>query len=147
MAVRLDSGKEVKGMSFAKLIVVQKLPAELTAETAERFLAAVEPILDVKRPLVVFDFSAVQHFDSAGVAALLRCLEEVLKRNGDLKLAAIPAPSIAVLEMTGVDRLFEIFENASDAANSFHQIRGYSTGATGNFAPAARFAAGSEIAI
>jgi anti-sigma B factor antagonist len=135
-------------MSFAKLVMVQNLPEKLTADTAERFLAEMEPMLDGKRPLVVFDFSDVRHFDGAGVAVLLRCLEEVLKRNGDLKLAAIPAPWIAVLEMAGVDRLFEMFENASDAADSFYQIQGYHRReATPTFAPLAPFAAENEIAI
>jgi anti-sigma B factor antagonist len=135
-------------MSFVKPVMVHNLPEKLTADTAQRFLSDIDPMLDDKRPLVVFDFSDVRHFDSAGVVALLRCLEEVLKRNGDLKLAAIPAPWVAVLEVAGVDRLFEIFDSASDAAGSFYQIQGYQAGdATRTFAPVAPFAAESEIAI
>jgi anti-anti-sigma regulatory factor len=78
-------------------------------------------LVKADRPRVVFDFSSVGELDSTGVKALLVCLEEVLKRNGDLKLAAIPPEPAVVLEVTGVDRLFEIFENSSDAVESFNR--------------------------
>jgi len=71
---------------------------------------------------LVFDFSGVRQLDSAGIEMLLRCLEEVMKRNGDIKLAAVPPAPAVILELTGVDRFFEIYENASDAVESFHQF-------------------------
>jgi anti-sigma B factor antagonist len=135
-------------MSFAQPVIVFNLPEKLTADTGDCFVAEVEAMLDGKRPLLVFDFSEVRHFDSGGIAALLNCLEEVLKRNGDLKLAVLPAESIALLEMTGVDRLFEIFDDASEAANSFYEIRGDQRGgATATFDQAGRFAAGTEMSV
>jgi len=45
-----------------------------------------------------------------------------MKRNGDVKLASIPPGATAILELTRVDRLFEAFESAADAVNSFHQF-------------------------
>jgi hypothetical protein len=47
---------------------------------------------------------------------LLCCLEEAMKRNGDVKLAAIPAGAEATVELI---RLFEIFETSADAVKSF----------------------------
>lgn len=112
-------------MSSVRPVIVKNLPERLTAGNTGRFFDDVEPILEGDRPRVVFNFSSVRHFDYAGVAILLACIEEVLKKNGDLKLAAVPAPSLTILELTGVDRLFEVFENTADAIKSFYQIPGY----------------------
>jgi hypothetical protein len=57
------------------------------------------------------------------VYMLLCCLEETLKRNGDVKLAAVPPAAMAVLNVTGVDRVFEIYDTIPEASNSFLEPR------------------------
>jgi anti-anti-sigma regulatory factor len=57
--------------------------------------------------------------DRFAIHMLLCCLEEAMKRNGDVKLAAVSPTARATLEMTRVDRLFEIYETETDAVNSF----------------------------
>jgi hypothetical protein len=57
------------------------------------------------------------------VYILLCCLEETLKRNGDVKLAALPPPAMAVLHVTGVNRVFEIHDTIPEALNSFLERR------------------------
>jgi anti-anti-sigma regulatory factor len=49
-------------------------------------------------------------------------LEEAIKRNGDVKLSAVPAEARSTLKLTGVDRIFEIFETNAEAVNSFRQV-------------------------
>ena len=50
---------------------------------------------------------------------LLHCLEEAMKRDGDLKLAAVSPASAIILELMRVDRVFEVFETPEEAARSF----------------------------
>jgi hypothetical protein len=57
------------------------------------------------------------------VYMLLCCLEETLKRNGDVKLAALPPAAMAVLNVTGVNRVFEIYDTIPEALNSFLEPR------------------------
>ena len=45
-------------------------------------------LLDTDRPSLVLGLSDVRQLDSAGIELLLRCVEEAMKRNGDVKLAA-----------------------------------------------------------
>ena len=45
-----------------------------------------------------------------------------MKRNGDVKLAAIPPGAAAILELARVDHLFEAFDSTADAVNSFHRF-------------------------
>jgi anti-anti-sigma factor len=74
------------------------------------------------RPRVVLDCSRVLQFDIAGIQVLLHCLEEAMKRNGDVKLAAIPPGAGKILERTGVVNLFEVFDNTLDAVESFYRL-------------------------
>lgn len=109
-------------MTTGKPVVVKRLPETVSEPQSRIFFRELEPILDSDRPRIVFDFTGVRTFDSAGVELLLRCMEEAMKRNGDLKLASLSPELAVILEMTRVDRLFEVFENCNDAVESFHRF-------------------------
>jgi anti-sigma B factor antagonist len=109
-------------MISGRAVIVKQLPEKLSLEEGRNFLLEVEPSLKADRPRLVLDCSNVRQLDSAGIQVLLHCLEEAMKRNGDVKLAAIPPAAAAVLEVTKVDSLFEAFETASDAVNSFYHF-------------------------
>jgi anti-sigma B factor antagonist len=109
-------------MTTGKPVVVKQLPEILDLKHSEAFLRELAPLFENDHPRLVFDFSGVRHLDSAGVELLLRCAEEAMKRNGDLKLAAVSPQLIVILEITRVDWLFEIFENCNDAVESYHRF-------------------------
>lgn len=98
------------------------MPEKLSLTHGRGFFREVEPYLQADRPRVVLDCSRVRHLDSAGIHVLLRVLEEAMKRNGDVKLASVPPGAAAMLRLTRVGRLFEVFDNTADAVNSFHQF-------------------------
>ncbi len=110
-------------MTNGRLVAVKQLPERLSVKQGRGFFREVESCLNVDRPRVVLDCSQVKQLDSAGIQVLLRCLEEAMKRNGDVKLAAIPPGAAAILALTRVDRLFEAFDSTADAVNSFHRLR------------------------
>jgi anti-anti-sigma regulatory factor len=60
--------------------------------------------------------------DSAGVEMMLHCLEEAMKRDGDLKLAALSPESEVVLELMRVARVFEAFATSDEAVRSFNAV-------------------------
>ena len=60
--------------------------------------------------------------DSAGIETLLHCLEEALKRDGDLKLAAVSPEAEVMLELLRVARVFETFPTSDEAVRSFNAI-------------------------
>jgi anti-sigma B factor antagonist len=103
-------------------VVVKRLPEQLKLGQIHLFLDEIGPLFQRNRPCIVFDFCRVSQMDSAGVEVLLCCMEEAMKRNGDLKLAAVPPASAIILELTRVDRLFEIFDTVEDAVNSFYGV-------------------------
>jgi anti-sigma B factor antagonist len=78
-----------------------------------------QELLRRDEPRVVFDFGSVTQMDSSGVEFLLDCLSSIVRRDGELKLAALSTQAATVLEITRVGRLFEIFPTVEDAVRSF----------------------------
>src|SRR5436190_23806819 len=106
-------------METSRPVIVKRMPARLNMRESRAFARDVHPLINSDRPQIVFDLSLVQQLDAAGVEMLLRCMSEAMKRDGDLKLAALSPQASIVLEMTRTDRLFEIYETSSDAVRSF----------------------------
>jgi anti-anti-sigma factor len=106
-------------METNKPVVIKRLPAVMNNGGAKKFFSEVLPLLRSDRPQLVFDLSQVTEIDVAGVEVLLRCMREVMRGDGDLKLASLSAPAATVLELTRADRLFEIYETSTDAVRSY----------------------------
>jgi len=109
-------------MTNSRPVVVKQLPDRVSVNETQQLFRELAPLFEGDRPCLVFDFSEVRQLDSAGIEMLLRCMEEAMKRNGDVKLAAVSPQVTVILELTRVERLFEIFENPSDAVESFHRF-------------------------
>ncbi len=103
-------------------VIVMELPENLRQTEIKAFLDGLLPLLEADRPCIVLDCSKIQHIDSAGVEALIHCLQEAMKRDGDLKLAAVSPMSAVILELMRVDRLFEVFDTPEEAVRSFHAL-------------------------
>jgi anti-sigma B factor antagonist len=109
-------------MTTSRAVSVKKLPEDVTLNHVRRLYLEIAPILEEDRPCLVFDCSEVRQIDAVGIEMLLRCMEEAMKRNGDVKLAAVSPQLAVMMELTRLDRLFEVFQNPSDAMESFHRF-------------------------
>ena len=103
-------------------VIVQQLPEKLHSGEGQVFFGQMQKLLTLTQPRFVLDFTQVAELDAAGIYLLLQFLEEVMKLNGDVKLAAVPPGPAKILEATGVDHLFEIFDCSADAVHSFHYL-------------------------
>ena len=106
-------------METSRPVVVKRMPEKVNQREARKFFQDVQPFLTADRPQLVFDLSLVKQLDAAGVEMLLNCVSEVMKRDGDLKLASLSKQATMVLELTRTDRLFEIYDNSTEATRSF----------------------------
>lgn len=106
-------------METSRPVVVKRVPALLNTRQARQFHDEVRPLLRVDRPQIVFDLAAVRQIDAAGIDMLLQCMTDASRRDGDLKLANLSPHAAVILELTRTDRLFEIYETATDAVKSF----------------------------
>lgn len=100
-------------------VTVTRLPETLDMKQGRLFFKELESRMNIDRPCIVLDCSRVRDMDRFAIHMLLCCLEEAMKRDGDVKLAAVSPAAREALELTRVDRLFEIYDTEPKAVNSF----------------------------
>jgi anti-sigma B factor antagonist len=107
-------------MCASRPVIVMQVPERLYESEATSFQEELKNLLQAERPRIVLDCSGIKDIDSTGVEMLLLCMDEAMKRDGDVKLAAVAPGSAVILELMKVDRLFEVFDSAEEAVRSFH---------------------------
>ncbi len=107
-------------MNRRAVIVTQLRP--LNAKKAQEFLRRLtESITTIVRPGIVLDCSSLDRLDADILDLLLCCLEEALKCNGDVRLAALHPDVGALLDSIGAGSLFQIFTTVNEATESFRR--------------------------
>ena len=81
------------------------------AELGDRLMR----LLDPSCVWVLLDFSAVEHLDYRGVAALVARADAFRRAGGDLKVCGLSPYLQAVLRAGGAHGAFEVFRDANDA--------------------------------
>ena len=104
-----------------RTVTVKNMPQRVDRNTEREVLREVTEALQVERPAIVLNCAQLRQMDSAAVHLLLCCLEEAMKRNGDVRLAGVSAQASEVLAAWGVDRLFREFETTEQAVESFQR--------------------------
>jgi len=104
-------------------VTMKPLPEALSRDQADILLRELTPCFNVNRPCLVIDCSNLRRLDANALHLLLCCLEEAMKRNGDVRLAGVSPEARAILKSTGVDRLFTLFDSSTDAERSFDRAR------------------------
>lgn len=72
---------------------------------------------------LVIDMADIDFVDSSGLGSLVACLRSVNKATGDLRIAGLQDRVRAVFELVRLNQIFEIFDSADAAANSFHTVQ------------------------
>lgn len=100
-------------------LIVKPVPATMERKSQRAFVQALALEMSEYRPRVVLDCSGREAIDRATIFLMLCCLEEALKRNGDVRLAGISPAARAMLEDCKADRLFQMFSSKTEAIESF----------------------------
>lgn len=103
-------------------VSVERLKVTFNAEEERAFLQGLKDRVEGYRPRIVLNCSDLCGLGGSSLHLLLCCLEEAMKRNGDIKLSSVPSAAQLVLNAAGVDRLFEIYESDADAIRSFQRF-------------------------
>jgi anti-anti-sigma factor len=102
-------------------VSIKQLPDKLDVKRGRLFFRELESSIDVERPRIVLDCSPVHEMDRYALHLLLCCLEGAIKRNGDVRLAAVTPTAMHNLQLAGIDRLFQIFSSVEGAVESFER--------------------------
>jgi anti-sigma B factor antagonist len=115
-------------------VMTELLPEALSEKESAQLLRELVSHMSIERPCIVLDCGSIRQMDRSFLNLLLGCLEEAMKRNGDVKLAAVPSHAKLVLRAIGAHRLFEVFDTGTEAVRSFQ--RHIPVGISGTFVPA-----------
>lgn len=102
-------------------VTVLRLPVNLNTKSEWSFLQEVERHMGGSRPFLVLDCSTIHRLDKPMIFLLLRCLEEALKRNGDVKLSGISMAGDSALGFSVANGIFEVFDSTEEAVSSFYK--------------------------
>lgn len=108
-------------MRETRRISIRKMPSQIDRAHQKDFYRELESYINVDRPSVVLDCSLLVNLDRHAIHLLLCCLEEAMKRNGDVRLAAVRPEVRSILRSTGLDSIFQVFDSIADAVESFRR--------------------------
>jgi anti-anti-sigma factor len=75
---------------------------------------------------VVLQLDRLDFVDSSGLGALMRLMQAARAKGADLKLCGVPARIMKMLELTHVDRQFEIYDSIEEAITAAYLGSRYS---------------------
>ncbi len=108
---------EVRSQSDVKVI---KLRGRLNlGESVDRMRQTFDDLMAAGSLHFVIDLAEVSMVDSSGIGLLVRCLTAAKQSAGSLKLLNPSKFAVQTLRMTGLLKLFEVFDNLDQAIASF----------------------------
>ncbi len=97
--------------------IVVNLPEQTTAKQARALCRDLKArLINVDQPHVILDLSDVKELDTAGLDLLLECLNQAVRRDGMVEVRSISPEAATILELTGMDQIFQLVPGAT--ANS-----------------------------
>lgn len=107
---------EVQSLKRVELIAVS---GRIDSSNANEFDAALKELTDKGEYQLVLNMSGVEYTSSAGLRAMVAALRECKKHNGDLRLSAPSNRVHEVLDLAGLNSLFQIFDDDVSAVGSY----------------------------
>ena len=94
--------------------------AEMAPDIVEALMARVGELAEAGRPaLLVVDMAKVKFVDSVGLGSMVVLLRRVKGTQGRLALTGLGGHSRRVLQVTGLDKVFELHEDVPSALEDF----------------------------
>src|SRR5262245_36302316 len=88
-------------------------------ELVDKLRQDIDSHLSAGHPRMVINMTNVRSLDSSGIGVLVRSLSLAKKVGGTIKLANVPPAVAQTLQITGIWRLFEVFDSDQKAVESF----------------------------
>jgi anti-sigma B factor antagonist len=96
------------------------LVGRFDASSAASFRDTIKTLLQGGAGRYVVDFQQVNYIDSGGLGSLVASLRQIRQVEGDIKVSGLTERVRSVFELTRLHRIFEIFEDSSQATRSYH---------------------------
>lgn len=110
VTINLESFKRADLISFV---------GRIDSSNASEMDAVFKDRLDNGRYRLVLDLNGINYMSSAGLRAMVAALRECKKHSGDVRIANPSERMADVLELAGLQDLFQVFEDATSAVGSY----------------------------
>ncbi len=105
-------------------IIILDLKGRLVAgDEVGAFRTAFEKLCLDNAPKVILNLHAVDYIDSLGLGTMVMCYTRMQKVGGITKLTHLNRRNLELLLLTKIDTIFEVFDDETDAVNSFFPDR------------------------
>jgi anti-sigma B factor antagonist len=105
--------------SEMKRVQLFEVIGRVDSTNASELGVALDKAADEGRTNLVIDLSGVEYMSSAGLREMVRVLKRVKRGGGDLRIANPSDRVKEVLELAGLDTIFEIYPTQVEAVGSF----------------------------
>ena len=106
--------REREGIALLDLKGRITMGAEVAA-----FREAIEAIASERGARLILNMREVDYVDSTGLGAMVMCSSRLIRSDGVAKLVYVNRRNIELMVMTKIDTIFEVFDDETDAVNSF----------------------------
>jgi anti-sigma B factor antagonist len=101
------------------LVIFRVKGKMLGGADANKLNERIHQLLDEKKNRFVLVLGDVDMLTSSGLGILVSALTAVRNENGDVKLAELPEKIRHILEITKLDRVFELYDSTETAVQAF----------------------------
>jgi len=96
---------------------VLKIIGDLDYETSSELRTAMDGLSITAGQMLVLDLAGLDFCDSSGISALIAARNLAIEQGGTIVLAAVPANTLRILGIVGLDQVFTILPDAATATN------------------------------
>lgn len=100
-------------------IYILRLKGFLDAHTAPLLEKAFQEIITHGNYKIVVNFNKLDYISSAGLGVFMLFIEDLRKKNGDIKLTEMNPKIFSVFDLLGFPLLFDIDNNESNSIEKF----------------------------
>ncbi len=115
----------MESISKSKLgeIVILKVTGSIQHTDTPVFEKELEKILEENLIKVIIDLTNVKHVCSSTLGTLIAMERKIKRKNGDIRLVITEQEILRIMQITLLNRVFQIFNNLQDAIDSFKKIK------------------------
>ncbi len=101
-----------------KRVDVVKVAGRVDSNSAPDLEKNLQQLWESGRNQIVLDLEDVDYLSSAGLRVMVTALKTVKRNNGDLRLACPSSRVSEVLQLAGLNSIFEVYPTQVDAVGS-----------------------------
>jgi len=94
---------------------VVRVTGEVDMRNAPILRKSLQDLVEARTPFIVVNLSRVSYIDSAGIATLVECMQQVGRYKGVFRIAEPRTETLEILELAKLDEIFDIYATEKEA--------------------------------